>query len=801
MRTIRWLLAVAACCVGAMAFPLDAPGRPLKENGQNCGTCHGQGGTLATEPSRDVEDQLVDVLGAFTAQIPPGQFGDDDLGRGPLQAYRVTPGETFRLRIRVKQPVDVMPDFFSLALVRCFATDEDFQNGGPNCGLWRDGAVFLNGARPPQIDFIPVQDIPADETEWSTHWDKNYDNPYYYCDPNVYHGDYYTSSSDLGHDWTLLSLPFTVELNVTCPAVVPEGWYILIVRSAGKFEANFMVYGFYDWEYFYLRVTAPGDHDDDGVAEPGDNCPNVYNPNQANADGDALGDACDNDDDGDGDLDGNDNCQLVSNANQLDTDADGLGDLCDNCPNDFQAPKATGNAADVVVELGTFTFKLVDAAANFVAAGVAAGDRVRITAGTNAAKGDYQIVAVSQTGLTLNLAAGDSQQAGDVAYVVFDQDDTDNDGFADGCDNCPNNRNPNQEDLDGDGIGDICDGDVDGDGVDNTQDNCPLIANSDQADGDGDGVGDACEGDFDGDGFRDPEDNCPLNYNPAQADRDDDGVGDLCDICPDDADPDQLDTDEDDLGDGCDNCPDDANENQLDGDEDSVGDACDNCLEVANDDQADADEDGIGDACDNCPDETNDDQLDADQDGVGDACDNCPAKANPNQTDSDGDARGDACDNCPQDANTDQADADGDGVGDACDDVEGGCNSMLAVQNCPPNITAIIQTAAGANVAWVEPTVVNGDRLFAVKIERSHRVGDLFPPGETVVTYTFTDEECHKSVSCSFVVTVRASRTAADLNPSDNQSTPACAVLGGLSLSLMGLGLAGMRVAARRWRS
>lgn len=38
-------------------------------------------------------------------------------------------------------------------------------------------------------------------------------------------------------------------------------------------------------------AVVDGDHD--GVGDPGDNCPSVYNPSQANADGDTAGDACD----------------------------------------------------------------------------------------------------------------------------------------------------------------------------------------------------------------------------------------------------------------------------------------------------------------------------------------------------------------------------------------------------------------------------------------------------------------------------------------------------------------------------
>ncbi|MFT6399982.1 MAG: MYXO-CTERM domain-containing protein, partial [Bradymonadia bacterium] len=78
----------------------------------------------------------------------------------------------------------------------------------------------------------------------------------------------------------------------------------------------------------------------------GDNCPSIANPDQANLDEDSLGDVCDADSDGDripetfdaesapcanGNIEGcDDNCPLVRNTDQADANGDGIGDLCAN---------------------------------------------------------------------------------------------------------------------------------------------------------------------------------------------------------------------------------------------------------------------------------------------------------------------------------------------------------------------------------------------------------------------------------------------------------------------------------------
>ena len=236
--------------------------------------------------------------------------------------------------------------------------------------------------------------------------------------------------------------------------------------------------------------------------------------------------------------------------------------------------------------------------------------------------------------------------------------DTDNDGVADPCDNCPTLSNAGQEDADSDGFGDICD-------------NCPDDANPNQADADGDGIGDLCDAcpndfdnDIDGDGICGDADNCPALANPNQDDGDSDTVGDLCDNCLTTPNASQANSDGDTLGNGCDNCPTVTNNDQSDVDSDTVGDLCDNCPDVPNQNQADADGDGLGDLCDPCP---NDPNNDADGDGLCADVDNCPTISNINQDDLDGDLVGDLCDNCVDSINTNQADPDLDNIGSACD--------------------------------------------------------------------------------------------------------------------------------------
>jgi hypothetical protein len=81
---------------------------------------------------------------------------------------------------------------------------------------------------------------------------------------------------------------------------------------------------------FCVTYDFEPDTDSDGIGDGSDNCPTVANADQADVDGDEIGDACDADDDNDGVNDTNDNCPTAANPEQVDTDGDGMGNVCDN---------------------------------------------------------------------------------------------------------------------------------------------------------------------------------------------------------------------------------------------------------------------------------------------------------------------------------------------------------------------------------------------------------------------------------------------------------------------------------------
>jgi len=117
------------------------------------------------------------------------------------------------------------------------------------------------------------------------------------------------------------------SLSVACTAdPIPEE-----TCAPNNLSVNYV---FPDWSCEPGGCPAPPapltDRDGDGVFDPYDNCPDVPNPSQANADFDALGDACDPD----APLDAGDHCTQAAKPGQMDA---GIGDAGAPTPNGTSA--------------------------------------------------------------------------------------------------------------------------------------------------------------------------------------------------------------------------------------------------------------------------------------------------------------------------------------------------------------------------------------------------------------------------------------------------------------------------------
>ena len=209
------------------------------------------------------------------------------------------------------------------------------------------------------------------------------------------------------------------------------------------------------------------------------------------------------DDDGDGRINGLDNCPGDANFDQADFDGDGLGDACD--PDDD---------ADSVCDAGATDPSCAgsDACPNTAAGSTADAN------GCSRAQVDADGDGVCDPGKTSSLCQGSDSCPGTPAGLTVDQNgcdrfavDFDQDTICDpgkvstfcsGSDNCPFFASTDTTDTDKDGSGDACDSDDDNDGVQDAADNCPRAANPTQTDFNKDGQGDHCD-DSDGDGVLD----------------------------------------------------------------------------------------------------------------------------------------------------------------------------------------------------------------------------------------------------------------------------------------------------------
>lgn len=229
--------------------------------------------------------------------------------------------------------------------------------------------------------------------------------------------------------------------------------------------------------------AAAADMDCDTVEDAIDNCPEKFNPTQADLDGDLLGDRCDSDKDDDLIENSADNCPKDVNPTQDDADVDGVGDACDLCSDGLgtgvvnkrgctidQLCSCDGPEPDQAWKSHRKYLRCVKKKArNFARHDLITREERRAVV----------------SGARANDCGAPNPQLGD----------NDGDGIDDGSDNCPSDVNPSQLNTDDDAFGNACDTDKDNDGVLNPDDNCPVIANGagQDEDADGDLVGDACD--------------------------------------------------------------------------------------------------------------------------------------------------------------------------------------------------------------------------------------------------------------------------------------------------------------------
>jgi hypothetical protein len=318
-----------------------------------------------------------------------------------------------------------------------------------------------------------------------------------------------------------------------------------------------------------IEVTPRGDDCDSNSADPDsdlvvdltDNCLDVYNPSQADADDNEVGTACDHDPD------------LVA----LEAASGQIEVLIRQVEGGFLPP--------AVIPVGGSPGEMVDGQ-------FTAPDGHPDLALTLVGAGSLQILSGDGTGgftLLAPILLGGAP-AGLAAFDANPQDE-DLDGVLDSLDNCPTRANASQQDTDKDGAGDACsvvenpDGDVTVTFLAKRQDNCPDIYNFIQFDTDQDGIGDVCDSspniynpadDQDADGVANPTDNCPTRYNPGQENFNTDSVGNAC--------AQTTDPDLDSFPTATltrDNCPDTYNLGQEDADANSIGDSCDNISDLA----------------------------------------------------------------------------------------------------------------------------------------------------------------------------------------------------------------------------
>ena len=344
----------------------------------------------------------------------------------------------------------------------------------------------------------------------------------------------------------------------------------------------------YDWSASSAIVDITildADLDGDGIISSADNCPSTANPEQADLDGDAVGDVCDSDIDGDNVV--NDADAFPTDPSEtLDSDGDGIGnntdedDDGDTIPDEYElangldpldaADAALDNDGDGDSNLQEYinntdpndaddyyylTLVLESESADVESAtGVTISFEYSITSSTDTV-GDYSFIETySPANGTLSYSDNkyivyksdpsfigtdafalvisyNEKVSNEIAFSVnvYD-DDPDGDGISSSMDNCPDESNPEQSDIDSDSVGDACDSDIDGDNVANDSDAFPMDS-SEWLDTDADGIGNNADEDDDGDTMPDEYELAngldPLDAADAALDNDGDGDSNL----------------------------------------------------------------------------------------------------------------------------------------------------------------------------------------------------------------------------------------------------------------------------------
>ncbi len=273
------------------------------------------------------------------------------------------------------------------------------------------------------------------------------------------------------------------------------------------------------------QVDEALDSDHDGVTDCQDNCPSVYNPAQADAEPDGIGDLCD--------------CWPFDASNPPPPEVLSLhvaGKPASTITWAMSAANVRYNVYRGYLTTGNVWSYNQQCIANRLATPPATDSLSPLSAtfffylvSSVCPNGDESWLGRDSSGRPIGRPSLSTDRCPNPIY------DTDGDGTEEAVDNCPGFRNPPQSDVDSDSHGDVCD-------------NCPNWANTDQADSDGDGPGDACDADDDNDGILDDgnasgvigddpctagnttncDDNCQFTANPGQEDSNGNGIGDAC---------------------------------------------------------------------------------------------------------------------------------------------------------------------------------------------------------------------------------------------------------------------------------